>query len=119
MVSYREYLSHPTQDFKNPPLESGSGEEARKLGRLLADPDVDWDAMIKAIQGRPTLEEKQRGRKASRQHSIRLTQAMEEYVNQAMDREGVEGISEYVRLLISKDATAHSQQKKTLTVNHS
>lgn len=108
---YKDYMAHPERDFQSPPLAAWTGEDAHRLGRMLADPDTDWDSMVSTIQGRPSMDQRQEGRAATRQRSIRLPRAMDEYVGAAVRREGLKNASEYVRLLISRDAAQHQHKK--------
>lgn len=110
MNEYEEYLSHPTQELRNPPLASGSGDDAKQLGRMLADPMVNKEQLVNTMMGRPTLAAQRHGLGHSVQHNVRMSDAMDEYVSRAVKREGLHNLSEYIRLLVANDAKAHRDE---------
>ena len=57
--------------------------------------------------GRPSLEQREQGRKPSMQHSMRLSEPMDEYVSAATKRERPKNHIEYFRMLAQRDAETH------------
>jgi hypothetical protein len=111
-TAYEEYLAKPTTLPQSAPLASFSGEEAERVAALMLDPDTDADDFYRTVLGRPTLNERLHGRERSVQRNIRLPKPMDNYVSEAVHREGLSNRSEYFRLLVERDAKQH--QGRTL-----
>ena len=90
-----------------PPVSAWGGEDARRISQAMLDPDTDATKLFATLMGRPSLEQREQGRKPSVQHSVRLSEPMDEYVSAAIKREGLKNRSEYFRMLVQRDAENH------------
>ena len=52
------------------------------------DPDTDTTKLFATLMGRPSIEQREQGRKPNVQHSLRLSEPMDEYVSAAISARG-------------------------------
>lgn len=110
MTDYEELKAQAESGAGHPPLASWSGDEAAKVAALLLDSDTPADTFYATVLGRPTLAEQRHGREKSVQRNVRMPKSMDEYVSNAVEREGLNNRSEYFRLLVEHDAQAHRRE---------
>jgi hypothetical protein len=106
-TDYERRLDELDHAPSKPPLASWSGRDAERIGAAMVDPDTDATKLFSTLMGRPTLEERYKGRGRSVQRNVRLSESMDDYVNDAVRREGLSNRSEYFRLLVERDAQRH------------
>ena len=46
-----------------PPVAAWGGEEARRISRAMLDPDTDATKLFATLMGRPSIEQREQGRK--------------------------------------------------------
>lgn len=89
------------------PVSAWGGKEAGRISQAMLDPDTDATKLSATLMGRPSLKQREQGRKPSVQHSVRLSEPMDEYVSAAIKREGLKNRSEYFRMLVQRNAETH------------
>lgn len=104
---YKDYLAQPARPLQSDPLGEAKGENARMFGAALADPATDKRQLFATLMGRPSLEQQTTGRGESVQYAVRVTPKFNAYINEAIKREQLKNRSEYIRMLVARDAEMH------------
>ncbi|WP_155805054.1 hypothetical protein [Bifidobacterium sp. 7101] len=104
---YKNGMDRLDQSASKPSVAAWCGEAARRISQAMLDPDTDAMKLFATLMGRPSIEQREQGRKPSVQHSVRLSKPMDEYVSAAIKREGLENRNEYFCMLVQWDAETH------------
>lgn len=104
---YENRMDRLDQSASKPPAAAWCGEAARRISQAMLDPDTDTMKLFATLMGCPPIEQREQGRKPSVQHSVRLSEPMDEYVSAAIKREGLENRNEYFCMLVQWDAETH------------
>ena len=83
---YKNGMDRLDQSASKPSVAAWCGEAARRISQAMLDPDTDAMKLFATLMGRPSIEQREQGRKPSVQHSVRLSEPMDEYVRRHQAR---------------------------------
>ena len=85
---YEKRMDRLDQSPSKPSVAAWGGEEAKRISQTKLDPDTDTTKLFATLMGRPSIEQRKQGRKPKVQHSLRLSEPMDEYVSAAISARG-------------------------------
>ena len=85
---YEKRMDRLDQSPSKSSVAAWGGEEAKRISQTKLDPDTDTTKLFATLMGRPSIEQREQGRKPNVQHSLRLSEPMDEYVSAAISARG-------------------------------